>query len=290
MAGVYERKKSSAAIWCQRFAVFLLPFFILVILLHRFNKIETPQLFSLIAIGFAAAILALVFSLRAGADLWYKGHKGGKATVRGMFLAILVLLPFGYHAYLALSLPLANDIATDTFNPPAYVSASEVRTKNRDSGMNQIRDYTDEYADSIVLAYPELQSRRYPAGPERVLEAVKLILLDNEWQITGSSGIPETGDQGETELEDNVQNDDGNVLEGAVAAPDDIYVETIVYSLVFAFESDVVIRIISEDENTLIDVRSSSRWGAHDFGYNAKLINKFMMQLDTALLGIAGEG
>ncbi len=290
MAGIYERKKSSAAIWCQRFAVFLVPYFILAILLHRFDKIETPQLFSLLAIGFAAAVLALVFSLRAGADLWYKGHKGGRATVRGTFLSILVLLPFGYHTYLALSLPLAHDIATDTFNPPNYVTAGAVRTANRDAGMNRIVEYTDGYADMIVLAYPKLQSRRYPAGPERVLEAVNFIIQDNEWQITGSSGIPDTANGGETELADNAQNSEGNVLEGTVDAPDDIYVETLIYSMVFAFENDMVIRIVSEDENTLVDVRSSSRWGAHDFGYNANLIDKFMMQLDTALLGIAGEG
>jgi len=39
-----------------------------------------------------------------------------------------------------------------------------------------------------------------------------------------------------------------------------------------------------------VDVRSSSRLGNHDFGYNAKVIEDFLTQLDASLLGIAGEG
>jgi len=289
MVGIYERKRSSAAIWCQRFAFFLVPYFILVILASRFDKVETPQLFSLVAIGFAIALLSLVLSLRAGADLWFKGHKGGRAMVRGTFLALLILMPFGYYAYLALSLPLVNDVATDTFNPPRYLTAGDEREKNADAGMNLIDEYTRSYSDTIVQAYPQIQSRRYPAGPERVMEAVRQILAENEWQITASTGVEEPDTNEDTELEDNVQNS-GNILESDAEASEDIYVEALIYTPFFAFENDVVIRIVSEDVNTLVDMRSSSRWGAHDFGYNADTIASFLTQLDTALLGIAGEG
>ena len=79
-------------------------------------------------------------------------------------------------------------------------------------------------------------------------------------------------------------------LEDNIGVPDDMYVEFLERTLVFGFGNDVVVRIVSEDRNTLVDVRSSSRWGRHDFGYNAKLIESFLQELDTALLGVAGEG
>lgn len=288
MVGFYEERRSKAAIWCQRFAYFLVPYFVLVILLYRLGKIETTQVLTLIGIGLVFAILSLVFALRAITELWTRGYRGGSMVVRGTVITMLLLIPFGYHAYLALEHPLANDISTDTFDPPQYVTAHEVRAAQRQKGMNPVIDYSDEYADMIVLAYPKVQSRRYPAGPERVLEAVRAIITDNEWPVTGSLGVPELRSDEEPELADNATGQ--TQVDENIQTPDDIYIEALERSAIFGFENDVVIRIVSEDQNTLVDVRSSARWGQHDFGYNAKLIEKFLGQLDTALLGIAGEG
>ena len=51
----------------------------------------------------------------------------------------------------------------------------------------------------------------------------------------------------------------------------------------------VVIRIASQDESSLVDVRSASSWGPHDFGANARNIRQFLTELDTQLQGVAGE-
>ena len=103
--------------------------------------------------------------------------------------------------------------------------------------------------------------------------------------------MPENRTESEAELDENTTNaGQDEELEDNVAAPDDIFIEILERTLIFGYENDVVIRIISEDQNTLVDVRSSSRWGRHDFGYNARLIESILTQLDTALLGIAGEG
>jgi len=240
MVAYLEEQRSRAAIWCLRLAVFLIPFFVLVILLYR--------------------------------------------------------MPFGYQAFLAMQYPLANDVSTDMRNPPEYINAAELRASNSDKGMNQIIEYDDEYAKAMIIAYPRLQSRRYPAGPERVLEAVRVIIDSNEWLLTGSQGIPELKSNSETEetteLADNNTEDanQDSQLEDNVDTPDDIFIEVLERTFIFGFENDMVIRIVSEDRNTLVDARSSARWGRHDFGYNAKLIEGFLQQLDAALLGIAGEG
>lgn len=296
MSGYYEERRSKAAVWCQRLAIFLIPFFVLVILLYRFAKIDTVQMFILIAVGFLLALLSIVFALKAINELWTKGYRGGSQVVRGMVIALLVLMPFGYQAFLALQFPLANDVSTDMLNPPDYVNAVEIRDSNANKGMNPVIIYDDDYAKKMILAYPKLQSRRYPAGPERVLQAVRNIVDENEWLLTGSEGIPEvkasTETEETTELADNEQPkvEDDSQLEDNIETPDDIFIEVLERTLIFGFENDVVIRIVSEDRNTLVDVRSSARWGKHDFGYNAKLIQGFLGKLDAALLGIAGEG
>lgn len=296
MAGYFEERRSKAAIWCLRLSLFLVPFFVLVILLYRFAKIDTVQMLILISFGLLIALLSLVFAFKAISELWTKGYRGGSQVVRGMIITLLVLLPFGYQAFLAIQFPLANDVSTDMLNPPEYINAVNLRFNNADKGMNPVIEYDEEYAKKMILAYPRLQSRRYPAGPERVLDAVRTIIDDNEWLLTGSQGIPELKSNSETEnttelADNNTENSNQEEqLEDNFETPDDIFIEALERTLIFGFENDIVIRIVSEDRNTLVDVRSSARWGKHDFGYNAKLIENFLQQLDAALLGIAGEG
>ena len=295
MARIFAERYSTAALWCQRCAVFLVPYFAVVIVLYRFEKVETAQLFALLGVGFLIALTALVLAFRAVAELWSRGYRGGSKVVRGLFITIMVLLPFGYHAYLSLEHPLANDVSTDGFNPPDYINAEDTRAQMADQGVNAVGNYDRPHALTILSSYPQLQPRRYPAGPERVLEAVRFIIQENEWPITGSQGIPEARPEvTDEELEDNkAQGDDEpdqESVDDAAEVPDDIYLEFLERTLVFGFENDVVVRIVSEDRNTVVDIRSSSRWGSHDFGYNARLIGSFLSQLDEALLGIAGEG
>jgi len=283
-----------SAVWCQRIAVFLLPYFVFAILLHRFEKILTPQLFVILAIGLVMAVLSLILAIKGAADLWNKGHRGGTNLVRGLSLAAIVLLPFGFYAFLALALPLANDVSTNTFDPPNFLRAQQQRASEVASGINQLADYDDIYSESIVNAYPKVGPRRYPAGAERVLQAVQLIIKDNDWKISATQGVPESekDDGDEVKLEDNVKVEEKQTDSAADGAevPDAISVEVVITSFIFGYKSDAIINIVSEDVNTLVEMRSSSRWGAHDFGSNASTIESFLSQLDLALLGIAGEG
>jgi hypothetical protein len=292
MTGIFVERHSSAAKWCQRFALFLIPYFLIVILLYRFGKVETSQLFALMGVGFLVALVSLILAMRAIADLWSKGYRGGSKVVRGLFITLITLLPFGYFTFLALQYPLANDVSTDAFNPPDYITAPITREEGNEIGFNAVGEYNRPHALKILSSYPKLQPRRYPAGPERVLEAVRKIIQDNEWPVTGSQGIPEIHtDPADEELADNQQESDATPnAEETLETPDDVYIEFLERTLIMGFENDIVVRIVSEDRNTLVDVRSSSRWGSHDFGYNARLIESFLQELDAALLGIAGEG
>ncbi len=47
------------------------------------------------------------------------------------------------------------------------------------------------------------------------------------------------------------------------------------------FPADVAIRLIDEGTSTYVDMRSTSRYGPHDFGDNAARIAFFLAELDV---------
>jgi hypothetical protein len=300
MAGFYERRWSRAARWCERIAMICIPYFAITILLHRFDKITTPQAVWLVSFGLAMILASLFLGVRALIDLWNNGLKGGKSTVRGVIIATLLLVPFLWHGYLAVEHPLASDVSTNPYDPPRYITAQRLRQLNANNGMNQLANYDDAYAEMLIAEYPRIGSRRYNAGPERVLASVKTLLADRSWKITGTRGVEEAqpdAQAGEEPAAGEGANPqaDGDAAEigdtgEAPPLPDTIVIEAVAATPIFGFRNDVVIEIASEAEATLVDMRASSRYGAHDFGYNAKFIEQFLSDLDASLLGIAGEG
>ena len=64
---------------------------------------------------------------------------------------------------------------------------------------------------------------------------------------------------------------------------DERYVEAVAISDILGFPSDVVIRLVEVDDVTIVDMRSASRYGAHDLGANAARIEAFLEDLDEAL-------
>jgi hypothetical protein len=317
MAGYYERRWSSAAVWCERIAAISIPFFAIAILLHRMGEITTPQVVWLGAAGLALLLVSLFLGIRAVVDLWTKGLRGGKATVRGVIISLLLLTPFVWHGYLAVEHPMLSDVSTNPYNPPPFIAASQEREALAGEGANPFAEYDAAYADILIAEYPKVGSRRYNAGPERVLASVRQLVADRGWKVIAMRGVPE--DQSPPAAapqaaapEAKAQNGGDANVTGSKAAkkgngdkdkpatpneqeiaselPGTIEIEAVASSPVFAFKNDIVIQIISEAEATLLDMRASSRFGAHDFGYNAQLIEKFLTDVDTSLLGIAGEG
>lgn len=294
MAGYYERRKSGAAIWCLRLAVISVPFFILTIFLHRSASITTEQAFWLIAFGIALLLASLSFGMRAVVDLWEKGYKGGRATVNGIVIAVLCLIPFGIQLGNALEHPQLNDVATDVINSPVLLRPVAGRNAENDDTI-----VYDEYTTrQIVANYPELVARRFDAPPERVARSIVEILNRWNWRIQAERNLPrpepdpatlddETDELagGEEELED--------LRVGETDAGSDfpdIIIQAEARSFIMKLPSHIVVRLTATGNSTLVDMRSLSVWGRHDFGSNADNITGFLEALDVSLAGLAGEG
>ena len=52
---------------------------------------------------------------------------------------------------------------------------------------------------------------------------------------------------------------------------------------VMGFVDDVIVRVTDEGESAYVDMRSASRFGARDFGANARRIAEFMNALDLRI-------
>lgn len=239
-------------------------------------------------------IASLVFGLRAATDLWEKGYKGGRATVNGIVLAVLLLVPFGVQLVNALENPQLNDVATDVLNPPGFLKPVG------DNGQPQaVAPPYDSYtARQIVTSYPELVARRYIAPPERVAFGVQEVLQQWGWAVVDSRNVPE--EEVDEPQEDGTQSDNAELAgdqeelakvteNGTNGSLPEILFQVRAQSFVMKLQSHLVIRLTSTLEGTLVDVRSASNWGRHDFGSNARNISQFLTALDENLAGLAGE-
>ena len=319
-----ERPRSKAAVWCQRLAVFCLPFLVVVILGHRFGAIDTISTFWMLGL----AILMMLASLAAGCvgfyELWNYGHKGGISSARGMLLSTVLLVPFLYFAAQALLLPQIYDVSTDLEDPPVY----DAVLAQRNESMNPFVDPSEAQKVMQLQAYPRLTARRYPLDTGQVFREVVALVKDRDWTIVATEAAPgqaaidaegsglvakpvvdasgrplrlpkprwrpqrggalpgnadgSASPQFETVQVSPVGRDPATI----VAEAEERYVEAVATSLLFGFESDLVVRLIEEEDGTLVDMRSTSRWGAHDLGSNAQRVIDFMNDLDLSLQGL----
>ena len=286
-----ERPQSLAAMWCQRLAVFAVPYFLIVILGHRFGAIETPPAFWLLGIG----VLMLTASVASGIygfyELWTFGHKAGISATRGTLLGLFLLLPFLYHAVLAFSLPQLFDISTDLDDPPAY----DTVLNDRGEDMNPIVLPGEAQKQAQLTAYPRIAARRYPLDTGRVFKAIVKLVKDRDWKLLAATtiqGQATVDDEGSGLVAKPVVDAQGNPLRVAlptfrpsqsrdgtpvfdsiqvspigreeteeVEEQDERYVEAVARSFLLGFESDVVIRLVEEEEGALVDMRSNVAMG-----------------------------
>ena len=103
--------------------------------------------------------------------------------------------------------------------------------------------------------YPDLQDRTYAAGPLRVADAVHAALEGRPgWRIVGSGKGP-----------------GGAAISAVHETP------------ILRFEDDVTVKIDRKGGQTIVSVRSQSRFGAWDFGQNARNIRELLTALDQEL-------
>lgn len=265
----YQRRRSRAAIWALRFAVFATALLLLSVMGHRFGAIQTPELVPLGVVIIGLSLLALLLAAVGFVSLWQNGDKGGARSFWAGMLAVCVLLPFGLLGWQYETSPSIYDVSTDFDTPPQFPAALRARQSGQppnQSGqpsqfglpkMNPLSLTVPDDALIQLSTYPDVVGKSFAASPDRLLQVVDKLLKTYGWQKTGQAGV--IGDDSETTITARAK------------------------SPILGLESDVAIRLIDEDEATYVDMRSVSLYGSNDMGLNAGYIVGFMAELDREM-------
>ncbi len=252
-----QRRTTRAAGWARRTAAFSVVLLASVWIGHHFGLVEDPAYLWVLAIVALLAAAALIFAAFAFSRLWQYGDFGGRDLSVGALVALLVLAPYGAVAYRIAAYPPLHDISTDQDDPPPLDTAGLTPEMNVPAaptpGERRLQSEN----------YPLVSGRRYDQPFDAVVDAVQAVLQRRGWQL--AAPIPAADDS------------QGTLVISARAR-----------SFVLELPVDVAIRISSDDDATLVDMRSAARYGRHDLGDNAARIVEFLAELDQQVNGQIG--
>ncbi|MTI18750.1 DUF1499 domain-containing protein [Rhodobacteraceae bacterium RKSG542] len=252
MYNLLPMRVSKSAWLSRRIGAIALPFLIISLLAHRFQLISAQELVILFGFGFAMGVAGLGLALYSLVDLWREGGKGFGNSVWGILFAGIALFPFGLAVVGLMNYPRMNDVSTDLQEPPALNQYQELEAPLDAAKIDLQRKH-----------YPDIVPRRFRVHPHELHNAAGNVAERLGWVVLYD---------GASDLSDEPS---FFILEATTP--------------IFAFKDDVALRIRPDPVGSLLDIRSASRFGEHDFGANAKRIRKFLDQLDAVLLESYGD-
>ncbi|MEZ5841200.1 MAG: DUF1499 domain-containing protein [Hyphomicrobiales bacterium] len=254
MVARIRKRWSKAATWSRRLGTFAIPALVLTILAFRLDHMDGTGLFTLLAVIWLIALLAVGLAIYAFVDIWRDGLIGAGKAAAGMFWGLAALAIPATAAVLLVQYPILNDVSTDLDDPPFFRTAPAQRTEV----MNVHGAISDEQAATQQAGYPDIATRRYEADTARLFAAARYVVGGEDWQV----------------IDEIAPIDD--------RAP--ARIEAVARTMIFGFRDDIVIRILPDPAGSRLDIRSASRMGRHDLGTNARRIRAFLKAIDNALL------
>ena len=246
MTAIFERRNSAAAQWAQALALFAACLAVISVVSHRFGLVDSPTFFWALGLVVAFALCAVVLACVGLSQVWRNGDRGGRASLAGLALGLLLLVPVVFVGVLAFTLPRLNDVTTDTAEPPRFHATEAAVLHER---------YPAIFVAAQRSTYPLVTGRRYALPAVQVAEIIDVLLAARSWQPVAEA--PDGLSMGE------------------------VTIEAVARSPILGLLSDIAIRITDEGETTYVDMRSASRIGAHDLGDNARKVTTFLAQLDA---------
>jgi uncharacterized protein (DUF1499 family) len=236
--------------WTSRVAVFSAVLLATAIFLHRLFSLPTPTAENLTGVAFLGAGLSLLMSVAATIGIWRTGRPGTARVVFAILVSLgLMLWPLIFLPQYE-SLPSINDVTTDVTNPPPFVEIAKLRPP----GANPVSYAGPSFARKQLAAYPDIKPIEIDRSADEVfelaVEATKRLKMEIVHQEAPdlSSGRP-----GLIEIADR--------------------------TLILGLYDDVVIRVVGSEQHARVDVRSASRYGAHDLGRNADRVRHILKEI-----------
>lgn len=246
-----EERTSPLARWSFRLALFSLPVIALSAGLYRLGYMDFRPAVATLATGLGLSFAAGVLGVVAFFVIWESGWRGMGRAIAAVAIALGVLAAPVAVVARGMMLPAITDIATDAEDPPRFRAIAFAHPRDANP-----RAYPGGDVAAVQrAAYPAIKPVDLTATPDEAYNAVQALLQKRRWRL-----LDETPPRGNRR--------DGQI-EAVATAP------------VMGFRSDVVIRIRPTAKGARVDMRSASRYGKHDLGINAYVIESLMSELTT---------
>ncbi len=252
MTAVLLQRESKQARWSRRVAIFSAQVVIISLVLHRFDLLGAKVATNLLGLGALGGLFACVLAGAALVRIWQQGLLGGGHAAAGAFIGIALMV--GPMLYLPdlLARPKINDITTDAQSPPKFERVAVLRDKDANP-----TTYPGAKTYELQLAaYPDVRPMVLERSTEEAFDLAREAVVRLDWQI-----VDERKPKGESPG----------------------HIEAVARTLLMGYADDVVIRVAATTNDSRIDVRSASRHGDHDFGANAKRIERLFKEVKAGL-------
>lgn len=213
--------------------------------LARYDLVSKMTGFMGLTFGILAALLAVVVGIVALLIAWRHPAPGtGRKALTGVVPAAALLGVVLSIAVPASKYPPLHDASTDLADPPAF-TALELRKDNL-AGVETVENWRAIHAK----AYPDLKPVTLDKPVAAVIADAEKLARERGWKV-------------------------------ARADPAEGRMEATAYAAWIRFNDDVVVRARAtpDGKGSLVDMRSVSRVGVGDLGYNANRVREFLADL-----------
>jgi uncharacterized protein (DUF1499 family) len=244
---------SRLAIWALRVAGFSVAVLLLGIVIVRAGILEIIPSLAAVGGAFILAAIAMMLAFAAFVVIWREGLQGFGMAMGAMLIGIAII---GYPAYLGVKgyrLPAIADITTDPIDPPRFEAIARLRSRDA----NPIVYSGLRAAELQRTAYPAIEPLVVAAPPQVAYDAALEVVTKRKWRIVDARA-PQVGRR------------DGRI-------------EAVARTPVLGFRDDVVVRVRPDPDGARVDIRSTSRYGRHDFGTNASRVSALSEAIDDAI-------
>ena len=250
----YHERRSLKASWSYRIALLSVLAVAGTFVWHRFFGLPTPMALK-VFYGAVVRRRNQPYACRGGAgEHLERGHLGAGKACFAIFLSLLLLAVPAVSLPSLLHLPRLYEVTTDPANPPAFDRIAKIR-----QGQANPVHYEAAFGPLQTAAYPDIKPLVVPRPLPDVYSAVRETVKALNWKVIDEQS-PEAAKNG--------------------------YIEAVDRTWIFGFTDDVAIRVTGSAKAARIDIRSSSRFGQHDLGRNAKRVRLFLAEVKERLAGI----
>jgi hypothetical protein len=230
--------------------MFCVALLLVSIALVRLSSFPPDVAFNLMVLAFLGLVFALALAVLSIIQIWKRALGGIGTTLATTSLCVAILIIPLFYASKLMFLPQVNDISTDIETPPKFHKLAALHL----STGGDADQYQNNQVAELESVYSDINTMSLERSAASGFDLVSAISDKMSWEII--SKFPP------------------DMSSGSAG-----FIEAVDRTAIMGFADDIALRIGGGEDITIIDMRSASRYGSHDFGRNAARIRDFFHEI-----------